>query len=130
MENENMVGLVIMVLCCWSCAGLFFGIGFCAQKQEKPMHFWAGTTIDPRSITNIPAYNLENARMWMLYSIPYWLAGAVVLFFRGSDFGTIAAVILLLAACVPGIPMLIAHYRRIERKYIKTQSTRKMRRYE
>ena len=121
MENENMVGLVIMVLCCWGCAGLFFGIGFCAQKQEKPVHFWAGSAIDPKSVMDIWAYNQENGRMWMVYSIPYWMAGLIDLFFLGSDFGAIAAVILLLAACVPGIPMLIAHYRRIEKKYIKTQ---------
>ena len=105
-----------MVVCCWGSAALFYGIGVWANRRKTPMHFWAGTELDPKTVSDIPAYNHENAVMWKLYSIPYWIAGALSLF--QAQWCAIAALILMVLACFPGLLILIRHYRRLEAKYI------------
>ena len=121
MDDINILGLVIMIICCWGSAALFLGIGIHARKSTRPILFWAGSVIDPQAVTDISAYNRETGGMWMFYSVPYWIAGAIDLFFQGSDQGTIFAAVVLLLACLPGIPLLIRQYRRIAEKYIRKQ---------
>ena len=118
MNGEVFVGTVILVGCCWVCAALFLGIGIWAGCRRTPMHFWAGTEVAPGAVSDISAYNRENGRMWIVYSLPYWLAGIFGLFLGNAQWCAIAALILLVLACFPGLPVLIACYRRIERKYI------------
>ena len=120
MDNEAIIGTVIMLLCCWGCAGIFLGIGLCGEKRRTPMHFWAGSKIDPHSVSNISAYNRENALMWKWYSIPYWIAGICPLLGRGEDWAYMVSVGALFLATVPGLPILIKNYNRIARKYIQT----------
>ena len=116
MSGDDFAGIVIMAVCCFGSAALFFSVGVWAERRKKPMNFWAGTEIDPKTVSDIPAYNHENAVMWKLYSIPYWLAGLVNLLpIRWSD---IASLILLALACLPGLPLLILRYKQIEKKYI------------
>ena len=45
------------------CALLFVGIGLYSFRLKKPMWFWSGTTVDPESISDIPAYNRANGKM-------------------------------------------------------------------
>jgi len=52
------------------CVLLFAGIGIWALKRKTPMHFWAGTTVNPETITDIKKYNQANAIMWFCYCIP------------------------------------------------------------
>ena len=116
MGGKEIAGIVIMVVSCWGCAALLFGIGVWADHRKAPMNFWAGTEIDPRTVSDIPAYNHENAVMWKVYSIPYWIAGALSLF--QAHWCSIAALIMITLACFPGLLVLIYHYRKIENKYI------------
>ena len=118
MNNEQMAGTVIMLICCWGCAALFLGIGIWALYRKTPMHFWSGTKVDPNSVSDIPAYNHENGKMWKWYSVPYWVAGAFALFGGGSDLAAICAVVFLILAFIPGMPILIATYKRITDKFI------------
>lgn len=118
MDSKNIAGVVILTVCCWGSAALFFGIGLWAGRRKTPMHFWAGTEIDPKTVSDIPAYNRENAVMWKVYSIPYWTAGALSLFLGRAQWCSIAAGILIALACFPGLLILIRHYRKIETKYI------------
>lgn len=118
MDKEAILGVVIMVVCCWGSAALFFCIGLWAGRRKTPMHFWAGTDIDPKTVSDIPAYNHENSVMWKAYSIPYWIAGAFSLFPGWGNWCAIAAGILIGLACFPGLLILIRHYRKIETKYI------------
>lgn len=111
MNGEEIFGLIIMVGCCWLCAATFCGIAFWAAKRKDPMHFYSGTKVDPRTISDIPAYNRENARLWGIYSIFFWLAGIV------SFFHMLAALGILMLACVPGIFFLVRQYNRIHQKY-------------
>ena len=116
MTGEAIVGTVIMVVCCMGCGAVFFGIGVWANRRKTPMHFWAGTELDPKTVSDIPAYNHENAVMWKLYSIPYWLAGVLSLY--QAQWCAIAALILMILACFPGLLIMIRHYRKLEAKYI------------
>lgn len=118
MNREAIGGMIIMVLVCWGCAALFFGIGVWADRRKVPVNFWAGTKIDPKTVSDIPAYNHTNAVMWKLYSVPYWIAGAFSLFVPWAHWCAIAALILVVLACVPGLLLLIRRYRQIENKYI------------
>ena len=69
MDVGTIFGVIVMALCGFGCGALFFGIGVWAGKAKKPVHFWAGSRIDPRTITNVAAYNRENARMWKKFSV-------------------------------------------------------------
>ena len=118
MGNGSVAGAIIMAICCFGCALTFVGIGIWAERAEKPVHFWAGTNIDPNKVTDIPGYNHANAVMWKVYSIPYWLAGLIGCFgFLGDIFAIVAAV-LLFVACFPGIFLLVRRYRKIEEQFM------------
>ena len=108
-----MAGTIIGCIISLGCAALFYGIGIYASKKKEPMWFWSGTEVDPSTITDIPAYNLENARLWKLYSLWYWAAGL------GMFINTLAAFYILMAGGTIGIVLLILRYRRIEKKYRK-----------
>lgn len=76
------------------------------------MWFWSGTTVKSEDVTNIRAYNKENATMWKLYALCYFISGAVGIF-HGAIGG-----ILIILSCFPGLILLILNYRRIEKKYL------------
>ena len=111
MSGEDILALIIMVGCCWLCAAIFCGIALWAAKRKDPMHFYSGTTVDPRTISDIPAYNWEIARLWFVYSVFFWISGIVAFFHM------MAAVIIMSLACVPGIFLLVLSYQRIHKKY-------------
>ncbi len=108
-----MAGKVIMIVCCWICGGLFLGFGVYSSYRKEPMWFWSGSKVSPESISDVPAYNRAQSAMWKVYSLPYWVAGAVAF---SSPAG---AGILLAAACVLGIPPLLIAHKRIEKRYRK-----------
>ena len=101
----------VFILCIWGSALLFLCIGIYAGRRKDPMWFWSGSYVPRESITNVRAYNRENARMWKLYSIPFWFCG--VLYFLQPSI----ALILLAGACTIGLAWLIITYRKIETKY-------------
>lgn len=108
-----MVGKIILMACCWVCAGVFFGFGVYSAHREEPMWFWSGSKVPPGSISDIPAYNRAQSAMWKVYSLPFWAAGAI------AFPSPITAAILVAAACVFGIPLLIFAHERIEKRYRK-----------
>ena len=118
MDSEDIVGMIIMLISCWGCAALFYGIGRWAQRRKDPMHFWSGSTIDPATITDIPAYNQENGKMWKRYSIPYWISGFFALFFGVSEWFVHISLAILVLAFAPGLYFLIRKYNAICREYM------------
>lgn len=104
---------IIMLICCWGSGALFFGIGMWAEHSRKPIHFWAGAEVAPETVTDIPAYNLENAVMWKEYSIAYWIAGFC------SFYSDLYAGILLMIAGIPGLVLLFRRYMKIEKEFIR-----------
>lgn len=111
--KDALFGSMILTLCGVGCGGLFYGIGIWAQKPKTPMHFWAGTDIDPSQISDIISYNQANARMWKCYSIPYWLSGLAGIGVLWSEGCSVLCLGLLVLAGTVGIWWLIQTYRRI-----------------
>ena len=95
------------------CAALFVGIGIYAYRLKTPMWFWTGVAVNAEDITDIPAYNKANGRMWMLYSLWYWASGFLY------AVSALAAVVILMAGGTVGTILLMFAYRRIESKYKK-----------
>lgn len=109
--NTSWFGVAVMVASCWICAAGFLAFGLFARHHKKPVWFWSGSTVDPASISDIPAYNRANSRMWIAFSLPFW-AGGLLSFWK-----MIPAAVVVTAACLIGIPALIIVYQRILRKY-------------
>ena len=118
MDGETIVGAIIMCVVCCGCGALFLGIGVWANGLEKPMHFWSGSVIDPKTVSDIPEYNRKNALMWKWYSLPFWMAGIFGAFGCQYEWCTYAALALLLIASIPGLCILIGCYKRIEKEHI------------
>jgi hypothetical protein len=107
----RMAGKIIGCTVYFGCAILFYCIGIYAQKCKKPMWFWSGSEVDPKTITDIGQYNCENARMWKLYSLWYFAAGVAAIW------NTVVAVVLLVLSCTLGLVILVATYNKIHEKY-------------
>lgn len=80
MPGEALFGIIMMVLCGFGCGALFFWLGVWAAGRKDPMHFWSGSVVAAESISDVQAYNQANARMWKIYSVPYWVTGIIGLF--------------------------------------------------
>lgn len=117
MTGEEIFSGIIMILCGFGCGALFWWIGAWSAGRKDPMHFWTGSTVDPKTISDIPAYNQANARMWKQYSIPYWISGVIgILVFLDVRLLPLAVIFIGLA-CTVGILWLIRTYKRIEKQY-------------
>ena len=118
MDNENLAGAIIMALCCGFCALTFLAIGLHAERADKPVNFWSGTSVDPKRVRDVLGYNHANAVMWKQYSVPFWVSAILgILGLWGEGFVMASAIVLSLA-CVPGLFWLIRRYKTIERKYL------------
>ena len=117
MTGEQIFGLIMIAGISFGCGAMIFGIGLWAERSKKPFGFWTFKEVKPEAISDIPAYNRENGKLWKLYSIPFFLAAA--LYVAGIRFPIlqITSIILLVAACTAGIGWLIWQYKRIERKF-------------
>lgn len=104
---DNTVWLLITV----PCSAVFTIIGIYAWNRKKPMWFWSGSTVTESEIADIPAYNRANGCMWFVFSLPLWLSA-----FLGLR-NEIIALVLIVADCVIGLPLLVVAYKRIYAKY-------------
>ena len=111
MAGEEIWGLILMFGICIGCGAMIYGIGIWAELSEKPFGFWTFREVKPESITDIPAYNQENARMWKRYSLPYFAAGVL------AFLSIMISAVLLTLSCTVGIWWLVRAYQRIFRKY-------------
>ena len=118
MDGERIFGLIIMCAVCFGCAGIFSAVASWAERKTDPMHFYSGTTVDPSTISDIPAYNHANARMWRIYSTPYWIAGILEIMSVFYEPLSMVAVFLMVAAGTLGILWIIRKYRKICETYI------------
>ena len=117
MDGEKIFLVILMTFINLFCAGIFCAIGIWASSRKDPMHFYSGTTIDPRTISDIPAYNRECAKLWKDYSAPFFICAACAFASIWADMlMTISIVVLVLASTV-GIGWLIWKYSKILRTY-------------
>lgn len=118
MDSASIFGSIIMLICCLFCSIAFLGISLLARNRKDPMHFYSGIAIDPKTVSDIPAYNLANARMWLMFSIPFVLSfiASIVSFF--AAWASILCALLLFGGCIIGIPLLFLRYRKIADEFI------------
>ncbi|MDD6297888.1 MAG: hypothetical protein PUB59_07395 [Firmicutes bacterium] len=112
------IGTIILTAFCFAGGAVFFGIGVYAGRKKGPMNFWAGEQIAPESVTDIPAYNRQNALMWKWYSLSYFLTGLCALlsiWSRGWNYICLGTLVL---GCCGGMIAVICRYRNIRRKYL------------
>ena len=120
MTGEQIFGLIIMIWFVGGCGLIFAGIGFRASRAKKPVGFWTGKEVKVESVTDIPAYNAENARMWYWYSAPYFLSVLLSILGIQAEWANKAAIGLITLACTVGLWWLIRTYRKIEKRYIRS----------
>ena len=104
---DNVIWLTVMV----PCSAVVTVIGIYARNRKKPMWFWSDTDMKESEISDVSAFNRANGRIWMVYSLPLWLSTIFVLW--NETF----ALILIVASCVVGLPILAIVYKRIYEKY-------------
>ena len=119
MDGERIFGIILMTFLNLMCAGIFYGIGIWAHNRKDPMHFYAGSTVDPNTISDICAYNRENEKMWKIFSVPFWFSAVSAFFSIWLDVLMIISVTVLVIGCTVGIGWLVWQYNRIYKKYRK-----------
>jgi len=117
MDSERIFGIILMSFLNLMCAGIFYGIGVWAKKRKDPMHFYAGTTVDSKTISDIPAYNRDNEIMWKTYSVPFWICAASAISSIWVKEMMIVSIIMLVLGCTVGIVWLVLRYQRILKTY-------------
>lgn len=105
------MGHIFIFIIALAAALLFTAIGVYAWRRKKPMWFWIEPEIAPASLTDVPAYNRANGKLWLAYSLVFWLSAPVCLI--NDTVGGLLMAILALA----GLPVLAAVYKKIYRKY-------------
>lgn len=118
MDGEQIIGMIVMCATSFGSGGLFHAIGIWAGKRKGPMNFYSGTPVDPSTISDIPAYNRENAKMWKEYAIPYWLSGVLEISSIFCNPLSVAAVIMMVCSATLGIGWLIWRYTKICNTYM------------
>ena len=121
MNAGKIFGAIIMALCGFGCGALFFGIGVWATKRKDPMHFYSGTTVDPKTISNVPAYNRANGRMWKQFSVPFWMCGVLAIGSLWADWCAVGYTILIFLGSIAGGVWLVLRYNKIRKKYAVTK---------
>lgn len=53
-------------------------IGILAIRDKDPMHFMNGRIVEPEEVRDIPRFNRANAIMWWVFSVIFWVAGALI----------------------------------------------------
>ena len=112
------IGTIILTAFCFAGGAVFFGVGVYAGRKKGPMNFWAGEQIAPESVTDIPAYNRQNAVMWKWYSLSYFLTGLCALLSIWSRGWNYICLGVLVLGCCGGMIAVICRYRNIRRKYL------------
>ena len=117
MDGERIFAIILMTFINLLCAGIFYGIGAWAKSRKDPMHFYSGSTVDPKTISDIPAYNRENEKLWKTYSAPFFLCAACAF---GSiwvkELMIVSISVLVLASTIGG-GWLVWKYSKIYKKY-------------
>ena len=118
MNGDAILGSIVLILCGFGCGSLFSVIGSWAKGRKDPMPFWTGSVIDPKTISDIPAYNSKVSRMWKHYAVPYWLTGwCGFVGFLNYRLAALAGCLSIGLASTIGILWLIWAYKRIEKQY-------------
>ena len=113
-------GIIGMVLY-FVCGIMFLSLGLWADRSKNPVSFWAGRPVKAEWVTDVAGYNRANSIMWKVYSGTYFLSGILSLLGIWWEIFIHLSLILTLLSAFPGIPIMIMHYKKIEKKYISRE---------
>lgn len=116
MSKEQLIGNLIVLIFCWSIAGLSLLVGFAATKISKPMTSITGSKSRLENIWDVKGFNREVGKLWKYYSIPFWVAGPLWLIHV-----KLGALVMLLGV-VPGLFVLHFFYCRIAKKFSEEET--------
>ncbi len=117
MNTEILPRVICFTVVCCLCGGIFLGVGCWAKVRKTPMHFWSGTEVDPRDLTDVSAYNRANAHMWMGFSTVFWLSACFEILSIWFSWAGIVAFVLLMLGVLPGTILMGVVYCKIFEKY-------------
>lgn len=118
MDGERLLSAIITTLVGFGCASVFYGIGYWASKRSDPMHFYSGTAVNAADVSDVKAYNAENAKMWKQFSVLFWLTGFCGIAGYFWDWAVYVTLALLIGSCTVGLLWLVSRYNKICRKYM------------
>ncbi len=98
--------------------GFFTVCGVRALLAKKPVSFWAGTKIEPSRVKDIARYNREVGKMWLIYSVCYWLAGIAGVLNDLTNAMSYIFLLLLIINTSGGMIWMLNRYQKIAAKYI------------
>lgn len=101
------MGKILYFIIMWVAAILFIIIGIYAMNRKKPMWLWTGSQIPESKIKDVKAYNRAVGKMWLIFSILFFIGGIVEFF----------SLILFTFTCTVGIGGIVWCYHKIEEKY-------------
>lgn len=110
-EEITMSENIIWIVCVFGCGIIFACIGGYAEKRKQPMWFWTGSIITSDTVSDVKAFNRENAKMWRNYSLPFFASGIVCFY------SPLLALGILIVVCTAGIGWLIWTHKKIVEKY-------------
>lgn len=111
-------GAIILTICGFFSGGIFLAIGIRAFLAKKPVNFWAGTKIPPESVPDIPGYNRANGKMWLIFSIPWLLAGVCGLLSDLHSVWLYLCLIFMIIASSVGMYWLLNKYQKIYSEFV------------
>ena len=117
MDGERIFLIILMCFLNLMIAGIMYAIGLWAQNRKDPMHFYSGTTVDPKTISDIPAYNLEIAKMWKEYASAYLLCGVFAFGSIWLEALMTVCIVILCISCTAGCGWLVWKYSKIHKRY-------------
>ena len=107
-----MAGRIILSLCCILCAGAFFLNSYLCGVKSAPVTFWNGSDSTVKKLVrDVPNYNREMKRAFLLYAISWLLSGIV------SFFSPVAGLLCLGLLCTLGLFLLWKRYKQLLSKY-------------
>ena len=113
---ESVIGFVIIFGCGFGLS--LFGL-WTGSRTGKPVGFWAnGKPLDPKTVTDIPAYNRTLGKLFRYYGIPCMLSGVIIAFSPVNTMFAYISLVILVVWGVFGTWWLIRSYKQIESKYI------------
>ena len=104
---------IIFAVCTMGCGVCIFWYGTWIKGLNKPVGFWSNKPFHPERVTDVPAYNRENGKLFQYFGVPPCLSGTSMLLSLDS-----AALGILLLWATIGIWWLIRSHKVIEKTYI------------
>lgn len=102
---------ILYFIIMWVTAILFIIIGIYAINRKKPMWLWTGSQIPESKIKDVKAYNRAVGKMWLIFSILFFIGGII------DFFSPLFSIILFAFTCIVGIGGIVWCYHKIEEKY-------------